>query len=113
MPLYEYKCDACGRRFELIRKFSDPQLENCPHCESSSVRRLMSAPAIQFKGSGFYITDYARQGGDAGGSEKSKDTKSDGASSSSGSTDAASGSAKTDSSAKPAAAPASASAAKD
>lgn len=73
----------------------------------------MSAPAIQFKGSGFYITDYVRQGGDAGASEKPKDTKSDGASSSSGSTDATPGSAKTEASPKPATAAASSSAAKD
>ena len=60
MPLYEYHCDACGRQFELIRKFSDPPLEKCPHC-GSTVRKLFSSPAIQFKGSGFYITDYAKK----------------------------------------------------
>ncbi len=84
MPLYEYECESCGRRFELIRKFSDPAIEVCALCEKGPVRRLQSAPAIQFKGSGFYITDYARQGGDAGKtdkatSEKSKDAKSDAA----------------------------------
>jgi putative FmdB family regulatory protein len=60
MPLYEYQCDACGREFELIRKFSDPPLEKCPHC-GGTVRKLFSSPAIQFKGSGFYITDYAKK----------------------------------------------------
>jgi putative FmdB family regulatory protein len=60
MPLYEYQCDACGREFELIRKFSDPPLEKCPHC-GGAVRKLFSSPAIQFKGSGFYITDYAKK----------------------------------------------------
>jgi putative FmdB family regulatory protein len=60
MPLYEYQCDACTRLFELIRKFSDPPLETCPHC-GGSVRKLFSSPAIQFKGSGFYITDYAKK----------------------------------------------------
>jgi putative FmdB family regulatory protein len=60
MPLYEYHCDACGRQFELIRKFSDPPLEKCPHC-GGTVRKLFSSPAIQFKGSGFYITDYAKK----------------------------------------------------
>jgi putative FmdB family regulatory protein len=60
MPLYEYRCDACGRLFELIRKFSDPPLETCPHC-GGAVRKLFSSPAIQFKGSGFYITDYAKK----------------------------------------------------
>src|SRR6059058_6680582 len=60
MPLYEYQCDACGRAFELIRKFSDPPLAKCPHC-GGTVRKLMSSPAIQFKGSGFYITDYPKK----------------------------------------------------
>jgi putative FmdB family regulatory protein len=78
MPLYEYQCDACGREFELIRKFSDPPLEKCPHC-GGTVRKLFSSPAIQFKGSGFYITDYAKKdqtappSGDSK-SEPSKDT---------------------------------------
>ena len=60
MPLYEYQCQACGRRFELIRKFSDPPLDKCPHC-GGAVSKLFSSPAIQFKGSGFYITDYAKK----------------------------------------------------
>jgi putative FmdB family regulatory protein len=61
MPLYEYQCDTCGRRFERIQKFSDPPVETCPTC-SGPVKKLFSAPAIQFKGSGFYITDYAKTG---------------------------------------------------
>jgi putative FmdB family regulatory protein len=61
MPLYEYLCDACGQKFELIRKFSDPPLEECPAC-GGTVRKLVSSPAFQFKGSGWYITDYARKG---------------------------------------------------
>jgi putative FmdB family regulatory protein len=61
MPLYEYQCDACGHRFELIRKYSDPPVEACPAC-GGTVQKLLSSPAIQFKGSGFYITDYARAG---------------------------------------------------
>lgn len=61
MPLYEYHCDSCGHRFELIRKFSDPPLEACPKCGKSPVTKLLSSPAIQFKGSGFYITDYAKK----------------------------------------------------
>jgi putative FmdB family regulatory protein len=60
MPLYEYQCDACGRVFELIRKFSDLPLEKCPHC-GGAVHKLFSSPAIQFKGSGFYITDYPKK----------------------------------------------------
>ena len=62
MPLYEYECDACGRRFELIRKFSDPEVETCTLCGSGPIRRLQSSPAIQFKGSGWYVTDYAGKG---------------------------------------------------
>jgi putative FmdB family regulatory protein len=61
MPLYEYQCDFCGHRFERIRKFSDPPLEACPECGKSPVTKLVSSPAIQFKGSGFYITDYAKK----------------------------------------------------
>jgi putative FmdB family regulatory protein len=60
MPLYEYKCDACGHRFEKIQKFSDPLETTCPKC-GGVVHKLMSSPAIQFKGSGFYITDYAKK----------------------------------------------------
>jgi putative FmdB family regulatory protein len=60
MPLYEYLCDACGYRFERIQKFSDPLADVCPKC-GSTVHKLMSSPAIQFKGSGFYITDYAKK----------------------------------------------------
>ena len=61
MPLYEYVCDACGRRFEKIQKFSDPAPDPCPHCGHGPVKRQLSSPAIQFKGSGFYITDYAKK----------------------------------------------------
>ena len=66
MPLYEYQCPTCGR-FELIRKFSDEPLTTCPTC-GAEVQKLLSAPAIQFKGTGWYITDYARKsaGGEAG-----------------------------------------------
>jgi putative FmdB family regulatory protein len=61
MPLYEYQCDACAHRFEVIQKFSDPPIEVCPKC-GGTVGKLLSSPAIQFKGSGWYITDYARAG---------------------------------------------------
>ena len=62
MPIYEYQCDACGKRFEhLAQKFSDPPAEICALCGKGPVRRLLSSPAIQFKGSGFYITDYAKK----------------------------------------------------
>ena len=60
MPLYEYECEHCAHRFERIQKFSDPPLEHCPECDGP-VRKLLSSPAIQFKGSGWYITDYARK----------------------------------------------------
>ncbi|HET7291602.1 MAG TPA: FmdB family zinc ribbon protein [Vicinamibacteria bacterium] len=64
MPLYEYACDSCGT-FEVIQRFSDPPLSRCPKC-SGGVRKLLSAPAIQFKGTGWYITDYARKGAGEG-----------------------------------------------
>jgi putative FmdB family regulatory protein len=59
VPLYEYQCETCGR-FELIRKFSDEPVSACPTC-GKPVQKLLSAPAIQFKGTGWYITDYARK----------------------------------------------------
>jgi putative FmdB family regulatory protein len=74
MPLYEYQCDACAHRFEVIRKFSDAPLTTCPKC-GGAVRKLLSSPAIQFKGSGWYITDYAR----AGKSESASTSKAEGA----------------------------------
>ena len=78
MPLYEYECEACGNRFEKIQKFSDPLEKTCPKC-AGPVHKLMSSPAIQFKGSGWYITDYARKNGAAkdakDGSASAKDAK--------------------------------------
>jgi putative FmdB family regulatory protein len=65
MPLYEYECLACGHRFERIQKFSDPPVDVCPNCGEGNVQKLVSSPAIQFKGTGWYITDYARKGGGA------------------------------------------------
>jgi putative FmdB family regulatory protein len=65
MPIYEYECAACGARFERIQKFSDPPVEVCPNCGEKKVQKLLSSPAIQFKGSGWYITDYAKKGGSA------------------------------------------------
>jgi putative FmdB family regulatory protein len=67
MPLYEYLCESCQRRFERIRKFSDPPIDVCPVCGNGPVKKLLSAPAIQFKGTGWYVTDYTkRTGSDAG-----------------------------------------------
>jgi len=77
MPLYEYQCDSCGHRFEVIQKFSDPLVDTCPKC-GSTVHKLMSSPAIQFKGSGFYITDYPKKDSNTankGGSTKEGSTK--------------------------------------
>src|ERR1700755_1320020 len=74
MPLYEYECDACGHRFEKIQKFSDPLETKCPKC-GGAIHKLISSPAIQFKGSGFYITDYPK--GDKGSAPKSDGGKSD------------------------------------
>ena len=68
MPLYEYRCDACGQRFEVIQKFSETT-DVCRRCGKGPVHRLLSSPAIQFKGSGFYITDYAQKGKSDGKSE--------------------------------------------
>jgi putative FmdB family regulatory protein len=77
MPLYEYECDACGGRFEVIQKFSETSTE-CRRCGKGPVRRLMAAPAFQFKGSGWYITDYAQKGKPAGdGGSGAKETSGD------------------------------------
>jgi putative FmdB family regulatory protein len=79
MPLYEYQCESCQHRFERIQKFSDPPVETCPSC-GGPVRKLLSSPAIQFKGSGWYITDYARKGGSDGakpGTDAKADSKAD------------------------------------
>jgi putative FmdB family regulatory protein len=70
MPIYEYRCDACGRTSEVIQAVNDPPLAACPHC-GGAVRKLASAPAFQFKGSGWYATDYARKG--AGESARARD----------------------------------------
>lgn len=61
MPLYEYRCEACGHQFEVIQKFSDAPVAECPKCSGAPVVKLLSSPAIQFKGDGWYITDYARK----------------------------------------------------
>jgi len=60
VPLYEYQCKSCHSLTERIQKFSDPPLTTCPHC-GGELERLLSAPAVQFKGSGWYVTDYARK----------------------------------------------------
>jgi putative FmdB family regulatory protein len=76
MPLYEYKCAKCGEVFELIQKFSDEPLHEHPGC-GGGVEKLLSAAALQFKGSGWYVNDYGRNGSagkeSSGGKEKGKE----------------------------------------
>lgn len=72
MPLYEYHCSACGHRFERIVKFSDAPVTTCPKCGKEALDQLISAPAVQFKGSGWYVTDYARKSSPSSSSPKSE-----------------------------------------
>jgi putative FmdB family regulatory protein len=74
MPLYEYQCKKCGHRFEKIQKFSDKLIKKCPEC-GGPVEQLLSAPAVQFKGSGWYVTDYAKKSGGAASTSSSSDTE--------------------------------------
>lgn len=74
MPLYEYQCTKCGHRFEKIQKFSDQKIKKCPEC-AGPVEQVISAPAVQFKGSGWYVTDYAKKSSTSAPSESSKDSK--------------------------------------
>ena len=75
MPLYEYQCKKCKHRFEKIQKFSDPPVKRCPEC-GSGVEKLLHAPAVQFKGTGWYVTDYAgKQPAAAEGSADKKEEK--------------------------------------
>jgi putative FmdB family regulatory protein len=70
MPLYEYQCKKCGHRFEKILKFSDKPVKKCPQC-GGPVEQMISAPAVQFKGSGWYVTDYAKKSSTAASSSSS------------------------------------------
>jgi len=90
MPIYEYQCKKCNHRFERIQKFSDPHVKKCPDC-GGSVEQVLSAPAVQFKGSGWYVTDYAKKAssatsssnGESGGKkDDKKETKTESSSSS-------------------------------
>jgi putative FmdB family regulatory protein len=76
MPLYEYQCTKCGHRFEKIQKFSDKPIKKCPQC-GGRVEQVISAPAVQFKGSGWYVTDYAKKSSApaSDGGKESKETK--------------------------------------
>ena len=93
MPLYEYQCTKCGHRFEKIQKFSDKMVKKCPDC-GGQVEQMISAPAVQFKGSGWYVTDYAKKSSSPGstgsGDSASKDKKDDKSKSESGSKDSSS-----------------------
>ena len=91
MPLYEYECAACGHQFEVIRKFSDPPEEKCPKC-GGPVHKLQSAPAFQFKGSGWYVTDYGKSGqsDNKAGSDSKSNSKKDSATETAGKSESAS-----------------------
>jgi putative FmdB family regulatory protein len=77
VPIYEYQCRKCGHKFELIQKFSDEPPKKCPQC-GGKVERLISSPSVQFKGTGWYVTDYGRgsSGGDSKSSESSERSES-------------------------------------
>lgn len=96
MPLYEYQCDACGTRFERLQRIDDPAPETCERCGVPSPRRVVSSPAFQFKGSGWYATDYAKSGSGA------SKAGSDGPATSASASSAADSSGAADSSATPA-----------
>lgn len=91
MPLYEYQCKKCHSLTERIQKFSDPPLTVCPHC-GGELEQLLSAPTVQFKGSGWYVTDYAKKSskGGSSGSNGSAAASSENKPESSGSTSSAS-----------------------
>lgn len=65
MPTYEYACDACGREFEAVKRMSDPADATCPHCGADRTHRLISHSSFVLKGSGWYLTDYARKNSSA------------------------------------------------
>ena len=71
MPLYEYLCESCGRTIELIQSYSEPRLTICDRC-GGPMKRLVSAPAVQFKGSGWYVSDYGKGGSDSRSRKKSE-----------------------------------------
>jgi putative FmdB family regulatory protein len=76
MPIYEYECEKCGHRFEKIQKFSDPPIEACEKC-GGPVHKMQSAPAFQFKGTGWYVTDYAKSGKTGSEDKKTEPAKTD------------------------------------
>jgi putative FmdB family regulatory protein len=98
MPIYEYQCKKCHHRFERIQKFSDPHVTKCPKCKGP-IEQLLSAPAVQFKGSGWYVTDYPKGSGTSGNgdSAKTKDEKVDAAKTETGKAEVKTDSSKSDS----------------
>ncbi len=95
MPIYEYECNKCGHRFEVIQKIADAPVKKCEKCKGK-VEKLISSPAIQFKGTGWYVTDYAKKGSrqDSSKPEKSADSASSDSSASSESSESSESSAK-------------------
>jgi putative FmdB family regulatory protein len=93
MPLYEYECKKCGHRFEKIQLYSAKMVKKCPEC-GGQVEQMISAPAVQFKGSGWYVTDYAKKssspGSSASNDSSAKEKKDDKSKSESGSKDTSS-----------------------
>jgi putative FmdB family regulatory protein len=77
MPLYEYECKKCHHRFEKIQKFSDPHVKKCPKC-GGPIEQVISAPAVQFKGTGWYVTDYPKKSPGAASSSSDGDSGSKG-----------------------------------
>ena len=90
MPLYEYQCQSCGDTTEVIQRMSDPPLSTCERC-GGDLKKLISAPAFQFKGSGWYVTDYADKGGKGKDSGKTQDSSKSESKDSSGGSDKSSG----------------------
>jgi putative FmdB family regulatory protein len=87
VPLYEYECRKCHHRFEVIQSVSDKPIRKCPNCKKGTVQKLLSSPALRFKGSGWYVTDYGGKGsappgegtsGSSGGETSGKDSSSGG-----------------------------------
>jgi putative FmdB family regulatory protein len=77
MPIYEYACQKCGKKTEAIQRMGEKTLKICPHCGGTDLKKLASAPAIQFKGSGFYKTDYPSATMESGKAESASSGKSD------------------------------------
>lgn len=74
MPLYEFRCESCGHEMETILAFSDPLPTTCEEC-GGALKKLLAAPAVQFKGSGFYLTDYGKSGSSGASAAKAKETE--------------------------------------